>query len=57
MKTRPAAPCASCRREQALNALTPALGLLAFVTDYAGLKIDSLWLLVVILLALMGSAG
>lgn len=44
----------SLRRGQALNALTPALGLLAFVTDYTGLEIDSLWLLVVILLALMG---
>lgn len=42
------------RRGQALNALTPALVLLAFVTDYTGLEIDSLWLLVALLLALMG---
>lgn len=42
------------RRGQPLNALTPALGMLAFVTDYTQMEIDSLWLLVVILLALMG---
>ncbi len=42
------------RRGQALNALTPALGILAFVTDYTQREINSLWLLVVILLALMG---
>ncbi len=44
----------SLRRKQALNALTPALVILAFVTDYTQMEIDSLWLLVVILLALMG---
>lgn len=42
------------RRGQALHALTPALVILAFVTDYTQMEIDSLWLLVVILLALMG---
>jgi transglutaminase-like putative cysteine protease len=42
------------RRGQALNALTPALVMLAFVTDYTQMEIDSLWLLVVILLALLG---
>lgn len=42
------------RRGQVLNALTPTLGILAFVTDYTQREIDSLWLLVVILLALMG---
>ena len=44
----------SLRRGQALNALTPALVILAFVTDYTAMEIDSLWLLVVILLALLG---
>lgn len=42
------------RRGQPLNALTPALVILAFVTDYTQLEIDSLWLLVSILLALLG---
>lgn len=44
----------SLRRRQPLNTLTPALVILAFVTDYTELEIDSLWLLVVILLALLG---
>lgn len=44
----------SLRRGQPLNALTPALVILAFVTDYTELEIDSLWLLVVILLVLLG---
>jgi transglutaminase-like putative cysteine protease len=42
------------RRVDALTALTPALVVLAFITDYTELEIQSLWLMLVILLALTG---
>ncbi|PWH12430.1 MAG: hypothetical protein DDG60_13310 [Anaerolineae bacterium] len=42
------------RRGQALRALAPGLVVLAAVTNYTQMEIDSFWLFVVILLALMG---
>lgn len=42
------------RRRDALTALSPALAILALVTDYTGLEIHSLWLMVVVLLTLLG---